>query len=127
MVQKEYIDPNEGFSQTVVVTTGNFKTLYISGQIGSGKDLESQTIATFKNLENQLFKANADFNDVVKITTYIVNFNPDIDLPVFRKVRQTFLGKEKYPASTLVGVSSLGDKEWLIEIEAIAVIPKKDF
>lgn len=127
MVQKEYIDPNEGFSQTVVVTTGNFNTLYISGQIGYGKDLESQTIATFKNLEKQLFKANADFNDVVKMTTYIVNFNPDIDLPVFRKVRQSFLGKEKYPASTLVGVSALGNKEWLIEIEAIAVIPKKDF
>ncbi|MFD2910023.1 hypothetical protein ACFSX9_14910 [Flavobacterium ardleyense] len=50
MIQKEYIDPNEGFSQTVIVKTGNYKTLYISGQIGTGTDLESQTIATFKNL-----------------------------------------------------------------------------
>ncbi|NJM79098.1 MAG: hypothetical protein HC854_04660 [Flavobacterium sp.] len=53
---KEYINPNEGFSQTVVVTTGNIKTLYISGQIGNGKNLEEQTIATFKNLENELKK-----------------------------------------------------------------------
>jgi enamine deaminase RidA (YjgF/YER057c/UK114 family) len=42
MIEKEYLEPNEGFSQTVVVKTGNFKTLYISGQIGDGADLEAQ-------------------------------------------------------------------------------------
>ena len=122
MIQKEYIDPSEGFSQTVIVKTGNYKTLYISGQIGSGTDLESQTHATFKNLETQLHQANATFKDVVKMNTYIVNFKPETDLPIFRKVRKEFLGTENYPASTLVGVESLGRKEWLIEIEAVAVI-----
>ena len=122
MIEKEYIEPNEGFSQTVVVKTGNFKTLYISGQIGDGDDLEAQTIATFQNLEKQLQNCNATFKDVVKMNTYIVNFNPEIDLPIFRKVRKEFLGTENYPASTLVGVESLGRQEWLIEIEAIAVI-----
>jgi len=122
MIEKEYIEPNEGFSQTVVVKTGNFKTLYISGQIGNGANLEAQTIATFQNLEKQLENCNATFKDVVKMNTYIVNFNPEIDLPIFRKVRKEFLGNENYPASTLVGVESLGRKEWLIEIEAIAVI-----
>ena len=122
MIEKEYIEPNEGFSQTVVVKTGNFKTLYISGQIGDGDDLEAQTIATFQNLEKQLQNCNATFKDVVKMNTYIVNFNPEIDLPIFRKVRKEFLGTENYPASTLVGVESLGRQEWLIEIEAIAVV-----
>lgn len=122
MIQKEYIDPSEGFSQTVIVKTGNYKTLYISGQIGSGTDLESQTLTTFKNLETQLYQANATFKDVVKMNTYIVNFKPETDLPIFRKVRKEFLGTENYPASTLVGVESLGRKEWLIEIEAVAVI-----
>jgi enamine deaminase RidA (YjgF/YER057c/UK114 family) len=122
MIEKEYIEPNEGFSQTVVVKTGNFKTLYISGQIGDGDDLEAQTIATFQNLEKQLQNSNATFKDVVKMNTYIVNFNPEIDLPIFRKVRKEFLGTENYPASTLVGVESLGRQEWLIEIEAIAVV-----
>lgn len=122
MIGKEYIEPNEGFSQTVVVKTGNFKTLYISGQIGDGTNLEAQTIATFQNLEKQLANSNATFKDVVKMNTYIVNFNPEIDLPIFRKVRKAFLGNENYPASTLVGVESLGRQEWLIEIEAIAVI-----
>jgi 2-iminobutanoate/2-iminopropanoate deaminase len=122
MIEKEYMEPNEGFSQTVIVKTGNFKTLYISGQIGDGADLEAQTIATFQNLEKQLQNCNAAFEDVVKMNTYIVNFNPEIDLPIFRKVRKEFLGNENYPASTLVGVESLGRKEWLIEIEAIAVV-----
>lgn len=122
MIEKEYIEPNEGFSQTVVVKTGNFKTLYISGQIGDGTDLETQTISTFQNLEKQLANCNATFKDVVKMNTYIVNFNPEMDLTIFRKVRKHFLENENYPASTLVGVESLGKKEWLIEIEAIAVV-----
>ena len=122
MIEKEYLEPNEGFSQTVVVKTGNFKTLYISGQIGDGADLEAQTITTFQNLEIQLTNCNATFKDVVKMNTYIVNFNPEVDLPIFRKVRKQFLGNENYPASTLVGVESLGRKEWLIEIEAIAIV-----
>ena len=122
MIEKDYIEPNEGFSQTVVVKTGSFKTLYISGQIGVGADLEAQTIATLQNLEKQLQNCNATFKDVVKMNTYIVNFNPELDLPVFRKVRKEFLGNENYPASTLVGVESLGRKEWLIEIDAIAVV-----
>nr|WP_314839605.1 RidA family protein [uncultured Flavobacterium sp.] len=122
MIQKEYIDLSEGFSQTVLVKTGDFKTLYISGQIGIGDTLEAQVIATFQNLEQQLRKCNATFKDVVKMNTYIVNFNPETDLPIFRKIRNEFLGNENYPASTLVGVSVLGNKDWLIEIEAIAVI-----
>ncbi|CAH0334722.1 hypothetical protein FVB9288_00327 [Flavobacterium sp. CECT 9288] len=122
MIQKEYIDPSEGFSQTVLVKTGDFKTLYISGQIGIGDTLEAQVIATFQNLEQQLRKCNATFKDVVKMNTYIVNFNPETDLPIFRKIRNEFLGNENYPASTLVGVSVLGNRDWLIEIEAIAVI-----
>lgn len=122
MIIKDYLEPNEGFSQTVIVKTGSFKTIYISGQIGDGLNLEAQTIAVFQNLEKQLKNSNATFKDVVKMNTYIVNFNPEVDLPIFRKVRKDFLGNENYPASTLVGIQSLGRKEWLIEIEAIAVI-----
>ena len=50
MIEKQYIEPNEGFSQAVIVKTGGFKTIYISGQIGIGANLELQTITTFENL-----------------------------------------------------------------------------
>ncbi|WP_396188749.1 RidA family protein [Flavobacterium sp.] len=124
MFKKEYLEPNAGFSQVVKVETKETITLYISGQIGSGSNLEEQSIATFKNMDELLKTCKASFQDVVKMNTYIVNFNPEIDLPIFRKVRRSFLGETDYPASTLVGVSVLGNREWLIEIEAIAVISK---
>ena len=122
MIEKQYLQPNEGFSQAVVVRTGTCKTIYISGQIGDGKNLEAQTIACFKNIEKQLSNCNATFKDVVKMNTYIANFNPEMDLPIFRKIRTKFLVDCDFPASTLVGVSILGNKNWQIEIEAIAVI-----
>lgn len=122
MYTKEYIYPSEGFSQVVVVATENYKTLHISGQIGEGNDLETQTFATFRNLEILLKECDATFQDVVKMNTYIVNFNPEIDLPIFRKVRKEFLVNENYPASTLVGVTVLGNRDWLIEIDATAIV-----
>lgn len=125
MLEKEYIGPNAGFSQVVKVETTETTTLYISGQIGTGSNLEEQSITTFKNLEALLHQCQATFKDVVKMNTYIVNFNPEIDLPIFRKVRASFLGDSDFPASTLVGVSILGNREWLIEIEAIAVLNKQ--
>lgn len=124
MFKKEYLHPSEGFSQVVMIETSETKTLHISGQIGEGNTLEAQTIATFQNLEKLLKEYHSSFEDVVKMNTYIVNFNPEIDLPIFRKVRTAFLGDKNYPASTLVGVSVLGNRDWLIEIEAIAVLPK---
>jgi enamine deaminase RidA (YjgF/YER057c/UK114 family) len=126
MIKKEFIQPNEGFSQVVIVQTENSKTLHVSGQIGAGSDLEAQTIATFKNLQAVLKACGATFQDVVKMNTYIVNFNPEEDLPVFRKVRKAFLGNENYPASTLVGVTILGNRNWLIEIDATAVLSLND-
>jgi enamine deaminase RidA (YjgF/YER057c/UK114 family) len=124
MFKKEYLYPNEGFSQMVITETEETKTLYISGQIAEGNDLETQTHEVFKKIENLLKKSDSSFLDVVKMNTYIVNFNPEIDLPIFRKVRKEFLGNENYPASTLVGVTVLGNRNWLIEIEATAVIEK---
>lgn len=124
MLKKDYLHSNEGFSQVVLVETETTKTLHVSGQIGEGKDLETQTIATFKNLEKLLKENNASFLDVVKMNTYIVNFNPEIDLPIFRKIRKQFLGNENYPASTLVGVTVLGNRNWFIEIDATTIIEK---
>ena len=125
MLKKEYLHPNEGFSQVVVIETETTKTFHISGQIGEGNDLETQTIATFNNLKKLLKECNSNFEDVVKMNTYIVNFNPEIDLPIFRKIRKKFLGNENYPASTLAGVTVLGNRNWLIEIDAVVVIEKK--
>ena len=123
LLEKTYIDTHNGYSEVVVVETRESKTLYISGQVGDGPDLETQMRSAIEKLQNLLGKFNASTSDIVKMNTYIVDYDEE-QLAVFRNVRKELLGDEKMPASTLVGVPSLALEEWLIEIEAIAVIPK---
>ena len=119
--QKEYINPANGYTQVVAVTTGPVKTLYISGQVGEGEDLESQLRSAFSNLEKQLQDAGATLADLVKTTTFFVDYQSD-HLEIFKKVREEFLGTRNLPASTLVGVQSLALERFLVEIEAVAVV-----
>jgi enamine deaminase RidA (YjgF/YER057c/UK114 family) len=56
--------------------------------------------------------------NIVKITTYVTNMSYRLDLA---PIRAEFLG-QKGPASTLVEISSLAHPDWMIEIEAIAVL-----
>ena len=117
---------NPAYSQ-VVVASGT-RTIYIAGQIaldehgavvGAG-DLSAQTTQVMKNIGQALAAANATFSDVVKITTYVVGYRPELRA-VIAKARTPFFANMPPPASTLVGVSALAAPEWLIEIEAIAV------
>ena len=57
----------------------------------------------------------------VKITTYVVNYKPE-HRTVIGKARAPFFASGTPPASTLVGVAMLALPEWLVEIEAVAVI-----
>jgi 2-iminobutanoate/2-iminopropanoate deaminase len=106
------------------------KILFISGQVGydpSGKipeGVEAQMRQALENLKAICEKAGGKFSDIVKRTIFLTN--PE-DLPKTRKVREEFYEKEgvreeDYPAGTACVVSSLGRKEYLVEIEAIAVI-----
>ena len=121
-LKREFINPATGYSQAVAVTSrGPAKTVYISGQIGEGEDLESQMRSAWTHLGEQLSASGAEFEDLVKITTFVVNYRPD-DLEIFRNVRNEFLKEKDRPASTLAGVNSLALRSWLVEIEAIAVV-----
>lgn len=123
--KKEYIHITNGYSQVVSIHSGRTKTIYVSGQVGEGSNLETQTRKAFENIKKELEAAGADIKDIVKITTFIVNYDPS-QLEIFRSVRNEFFGKEIFPASTLTSVQSLAKKEWLIEIEAIAVKEMKN-
>lgn len=133
-VEKTFINPfrTKPTGYTHVVVSGPGKTLYISGQVpvndagqivGAG-DLKAQTQQVFENLRYCLRFSGANFEDIVKITTYVVNYKPS-DIDIVREVRKGYLSKENPPASTLVGVQALAHPEYMIEIEAIAVIPEK--
>lgn len=121
-ITKTYIDQHNGYSEAVVITSADHRTIYVSGQIGDGPDLESQMRSAIGRLKALLDKMDASTGDIVKMNTFIVGYE-EAQLDLFRDLRKELLGDEKMPASTLVGVQALARKEWLIEIEAIAVVP----
>lgn len=118
---------NPAYSHVVVASGA--RTIYISGQvaldesgalIGAG-DLGAQTTQVMHNLGRALAAAGATFADVVKITTFVVGYTPEMR-PVISAARSPHFPEGKPPASTLVGVQALAAPGWLIEIEAIAVV-----
>jgi 2-iminobutanoate/2-iminopropanoate deaminase len=115
--------PN-GYAHVVSVRGG--RTIYIAGQlarnaqgetVGKG-DFAAQTRQVFANLETALKASGATFNDVVKMNTYVRDAG---QVQVVRDVRAQYFTKD-VPASTLVEVSRLAAPDFLIEIEAIAVV-----
>ena len=120
-IEKTYIDTHNGYSEAVVVESAGVRTIYISGQVGEGADLEAQMRSALGKLMKLLGDQGATMADVVKMNTYIVDYGPE-SLAVFRGVRKELMGEADMPASTLVGVAALALPEWLIEIEAVAVI-----
>lgn len=118
---------NPGFSQ--VVAASGTRTIYTAGQVpidehgalvGAG-DLAAQTAQAMHNVGLALDAAGATYADIVKITTYVVNYRPE-HRAVIGKARAPFFLAGAPPASTLVGVAALALPDWLVEIEAVAVV-----
>ena len=116
-------DPRPRFAQ--VVKIGN--QIYIAGQtavdengnpVGKG-DIETQTRQIFKNLQKCLEAAGASFDQVVKLNIYSTDL--DAHLATIAKLRKEYFPKEPV-ASTTVQIPRLVHPDWLLEIEAIAVL-----
>jgi enamine deaminase RidA (YjgF/YER057c/UK114 family) len=106
-----------GFSQ-VVVATGQVSIDERGELIGSG-DLAAQTAQAMRNAGLALAAVGAVYTDIVRITTYVVNYRPEQRIVIGKA---PFFATGEPPASTLVGVAALALPEWLVEIEAIAVV-----
>jgi enamine deaminase RidA (YjgF/YER057c/UK114 family) len=123
----EGLPRNPAYSQ-VVVAAGT-RTIYTAGQVsvdergalvGAG-DLAAQTTQVMRNIGLALAAAGATYADIVKITTYVVNYKPEHRV-IIGQARAPFFANGTPPASTLVGVAALAVPEWLVEIEAVAVV-----
>ncbi len=124
VIQPEGIwDPRGRFAQ--VVKIGN--QIYVAGQtsvdangnaVGKG-DIEVQVGQVFKNIQKCLEAAGATFDHVVKLNVYSTNLDAHIEF--ISKVRKEYFPKEPV-ASTTVQVGRLVHPDWLVEIEAIAVL-----
>ena len=131
---KEYINPNSlfsslphGFSQ-VVIATGR-KMVFISGQtawdprknIVGGDSVLEQARQAFRNLEKAMDAAGGTLKDIVALRIYVVNYQAESGTAVGTALRE-FFSPQNPPASTWIGVSALAAPEFLIEIEATAVL-----
>ena len=111
----------------VVRATGG-TTVYLSGQVpvdangdlvGDG-DFAAQARQVFSNLRLALAGVGADFSNVVRMTTYVVNYTPELR-EALGTARSEAMGDAR-AASTLLGVQALAVPGYLIEVEAIAVV-----
>lgn len=116
----------ETYSQ-VVIARGT-KLIFVAGQepedvngklVGKG-DLAAQANQVFANLGRALAAAGAQPNQVAKITIYVVNHRRDY-LPIIEEARVSLFGGHK-PADVLVGIATLSNPDYLIEVDAVAVV-----
>jgi enamine deaminase RidA (YjgF/YER057c/UK114 family) len=133
-VSKEYVNPNSlfpsvphGFSQ-VVIATGR-KMVFISGQaawdarknIVGGESVLEQARQAFRNLEKAMGAAGGTIKEIVALRIYVVDYQAESGTAVGTALRE-FFSPQNPPASTWIGVSALAVPEFLIEIEATAVL-----
>jgi enamine deaminase RidA (YjgF/YER057c/UK114 family) len=113
----------------VVEVTGPGRTVYISGQLATGRDgnlvsrdFRVQATQVFENLKAALASVEASFKDVVKINSYLSDI---AHLPVLRQVRAGYLSDATPPASTTLGGSSFAREGALLEVEVVVALPAK--
>ncbi|MBZ0329735.1 RidA family protein [Halomonas sp. ANAO-440] len=134
-VEREVINPRGvpntlqyGFSQAVMVKGGY--RVHLSGQVGVdsheclvGPDLEGQTFAALDNIAAILGTLGGELSDVVMMRIYIAEPARYDQEDVMRALLARF--PQSPPASSWLIVSGLAEPEWLVEIEAEAVLPEE--
>lgn len=129
MPSQQHLNPNtmpppRGYTQ--VIKAGN--TVYIAGQVavaldgsvvGKG-DPEAQARQVWRNIEAAIKAAGgAGLQNLVKTTTYVTSIDYAGGI---RKVREELFRSINPPTSTLLVVSALANPDFMLEIEAIAVV-----
>ena len=103
---------------TLVFTAGAVP-LDAAGELVGPDDAVAQTDQVVANLLGALAAGGADPEDVVKTTVYVVGSDHDRQATVWEAVQRSPIAAAP---STLVGVSLLGYRGQLVEIEAVAVL-----
>lgn len=80
-------------------------------------NVEVQTREVLKNIEKNLAKEGATLNDIVDVTTFLVNMN---DFAGYNKAYAEFFNKETGPTRTTVAVHQLPHPDLVVEIKVTA-------
>jgi len=123
------LNKNPAFTNVIVVT-GSVKTLYVGGQnavdasgtiIGKG-DFKAQTEQVLKNIQTALSAGGAQLEHVIKWNLYVVQGQPlQAGFEVFQQV---WGSRPNPPAITMAFVAGLANPDFLVEMDAIAVVPE---
>ena len=113
------------YAQAVKVI-GAQTILYLSGQVAYDSagaaahpcEFKAQARAALQAVKAQVEAGGGAMRDIVKVTTYLTDIRHRAD---YGSIREEFFGA-KMPASTLVAVAALAHPDFLIEIEAVAVL-----
>jgi 2-iminobutanoate/2-iminopropanoate deaminase len=105
-------------SGQLVIVSGTVPTDAEGKLVGRG-DIVAQARQVFLNIQRLLDAAGADLGDVALLTYYLTDISQWSSL---RSIRREFFA-EPYPATTTVEVARLIDSDWLLEVEALAVLP----
>ncbi|MFF5183315.1 RidA family protein [Streptomyces sp. NPDC000345] len=114
-------------AQYAHVVMGSGRFVAISGQlpldehgalVGEG-DPRAQARQVFENLRRCLAAAGAGFDDVVKLTYFVTDM---AHMPAIRAARAAHIPDDRLPAASAVQVAALVRPEFLMEIEAFAVL-----
>jgi 2-iminobutanoate/2-iminopropanoate deaminase len=114
----------------LVEVSGPHRAIYLAGQTGvdaNGKVAEgfrAQAVQVMENIKTALASVGGSLEHVVKLTSYLTNL--EANGAEFREVRGSYFpDKLALPASTLLQVSRLANAAYLVEVEAIAILPPK--
>lgn len=116
-----------GFSQVVISKPG--RIVHISGQVAwnenqqcNAEGLDGQFRQALQHVFIALDAAGGVPDDLQILRLYIPNFVPGRDADVISKVLVDTFGTENPPASSWIGVHSLAQREYSIEVEAVAIL-----
>jgi enamine deaminase RidA (YjgF/YER057c/UK114 family) len=126
LINPEGLPPPSTYTHVVVATGA--RLVFVAGQepedeqgnlVGPG-DLRVQARQVFANLGRAIAAADCRPEQVTKITIFVVDYRREHLVPI-EEGRLALFADHK-PADTVVGVAALSKPEYLIEVEAIAVI-----
>lgn len=114
-----------GYQQAVKISGGT-TLIYLSGQVdyapdgtpANAGDFKAQAVACFRNVKAQLEAGGASVENIARLNVYVTDMSKIGD---YRAARLEVFGDTKLP-STLVGVTELAHPDWMIEVEATAVL-----
>jgi enamine deaminase RidA (YjgF/YER057c/UK114 family) len=112
-----------GYSHVVTIPSG--RLVWTSGQVGMAADgsvpdgWEAQARLAFENVGRALAAGGAGWDDVVKLTFFVVATD---ELGTIRAVRDEFVNTAAPPTSSLLAVAGLFRPDVLLEVEAVAAL-----